>query len=204
VRFFGALADEVLGLPSFMGGLPSSTGAAGTSSGLSQLTGLATRLFGSVVHQVDTVMTWTVERTHRDIVIWQGEQLNGVSPHERITGDIRLRAKGSKHFLQREQQQVRLNELIQSTANPIDFGIMGAPGRAELLRAAFANFDKIDPDRVLPSRDELLLKMKLAAMAAVGMQPGPDGQAVPIPQQPGKPRATLPDGSVAGGADARM
>jgi N-acetylglutamate synthase/N-acetylornithine aminotransferase len=51
----------------------------------------------------------------------------------------------------KESAQVRLNEFLIGTANPIDMQIVGLDGRAELLRHAVKRLDIPNPDKVVPS-----------------------------------------------------
>lgn len=187
------LCDAALGLPSFMSGTSTGGGAGDTSSGLAQLREMASRTFKFTVAEIDRQVAHTIDRVHTDIVLTEGE----TDPE--LNGDINIEVKGTKSFGDRQQQQVRLNEMVVATNNPSDLQIMGLEGRAELLRAAFKSFDGIDIDRTIPGRDELIYKAKAAMAAEMGV----DLQGNPLPgapggQQPPKGRATNPDGSVQG------
>lgn len=189
------MADAILGLPSFLSGASTGGGAGDTSSGLAQLRDMATRTFKRTVMDVDNAVADIADRTHTDIVLTEGQN----DPD--LVGDVTVKAVGSKAFQDRAQQQVRLNELVMQTNNPTDLQLMGPEGRAELLRAALKSFDAIDIDRTIPNREQVIMKAKTAAAAAVGMDI--NGNPLPGAPQGGPPRgrATLPDGSVAGGAD---
>lgn len=189
------VADAILGLPSFLSGASTGGGAGDTSSGLAQLRDMATRTFKRTVMDVDNAVADIADRTHTDIVLTEGQN----DPD--LVGDVTVKAVGSKAFQDRAQQQVRLNELVMQTNNPTDLQLMGPEGRAELLRAALKSFDAIDIDRTIPNREQVIMKAKTAAAAAVGMDI--NGNPLPGAPQGGPPRgrATLPDGSVAGGAD---
>lgn len=187
------LCDSMLGLPSFLSGTSTGGGAGDTSSGLAQLREMATRTFKGTVSDIDREIAGLIDRVHTDLVLTDGPN----DPD--LIGDVNIVVKGTKAFSDRQAQQVRLNELVLTTNNPTDLQIMGPEGRAELLRTAINGFDGIDIDRTIPSREEIIHKMKMAAAQAVGV----DMNGNPIPgaaQPPGGP-ATLPDGSVAGGAD---
>jgi hypothetical protein len=208
-EFFSSLADVMLGLPSFLSGSPGvagNMGAQGTSSGLAQYREMATRTFKYTVKDVDDALEGVVDETHTDIVL-TGKQ------DPMLTGDLDVKAKGSTSLANRTQQAVRINELLQATANPFDQAIMGPiAGRAELLRAAMKGLEGIDVDRAVPSRDMLLTQMRAAMAQSLGLNPDgspqaqPGGPAAPggppaAPPpglQPPRPRATMPDGSVSG------
>jgi hypothetical protein len=51
----------------------------------------------------------------------------------------------------KEAAQVRLNEFLMTTGNPVDMQIVGMEGRAELLRHAVKRLDIPSPDKVVPS-----------------------------------------------------
>lgn len=187
------LCDTVLGLPSFMSGASTGGGAGDTSSGLAQLREMATRTFKGTVADIDRQLADAIDCVHTDLVLTDGAE----DPD--LIGDVSIVVKGTKAFSDRQAQQVRLNELVVGTNNPTDTQIMGPEGRAELLRAAIAGFDGIDIDRTIPSREEIIFKMKTAAAQAVGMDV--NGNPLPGAAQPPQGAATLPDGSVAGGAD---
>ena len=56
--------------------------------------------------------------------------------------------------LLRESVQVRRNEFLQLTSNPVDIQIMGASGRAELLRGTAKGLN-MDIDKLIPDPEEL-------------------------------------------------
>ncbi|MBP9118575.1 MAG: hypothetical protein KBF58_10900 [Methyloversatilis sp.] len=192
------LADALLGLPSFMSGVGPGNGAGTTSSGLAQLREMMARTFKFTVSDVDRAVLGIVKRTHTDLVLTEGAK------NPDLVGDLQFDAKGSKSFEDRSAKQVRLNELVATTANPIDMEITGYEGRAELLRAAFKDFDTIDLDRTIPSREQMILKQKAKEAAAAAM--GVDEEGNPLPgaeqaqagQQPPQAAATQPDGSAKG------
>lgn len=190
------LCDTVLGLPSFLSGASTGGGAGDTSSGLAQLREMATRTFKGTVAGIDRELGDLIDRVHTDLVLTDG------ADDPDLIGDVNIVVKGTRSFADRQAQQVRLNELVVGTNNPTDTQIMGPEGRAELLRAAIAGFDGIDIDRTIPSREEIIYKMKAAAAQAVGMDV--NGNPLPGAVQPPKGPATLPDGTVAGGGDQGM
>ena len=51
-----------------------------------------------------------------------------------LTGDESVRVMGVTVAIQRETERARQIEFLQVTANPIDIGIMGPEGRAQVLR----------------------------------------------------------------------
>jgi NADH:ubiquinone oxidoreductase subunit B-like Fe-S oxidoreductase len=56
--------------------------------------------------------------------------------------------------LLKESVQQRRNEFLQLTSNPVDIQILGAAGRAELLREAAKNLN-MDIDKLIPDPDDI-------------------------------------------------
>lgn len=190
--YFSNKADEYTGIPSYATGIPSSRGAAGTASGMSMLMGQATRQMKRVALGVDRIVEDTIGAIHFHLMLHD--------PDQTIKGDAWVRPRGTSSLMIREQQQVRLNEFLMATTNPIDTQIMGPEGRAELLRKMVENFD-IPVDRIVPNREEILAKAKAAMLAQVEAAAAAQGPATGGPPQQGA--ALQPDGSPQGGGDAR-
>lgn len=163
-RFFSSLADEYTGIPAYQYGDPNVGGAGRTASGLSMLMNASGRTMKGVIKNIDGAIIKLTQRMHRDVMMNDTDL-----PYK---GDIIVVAKASQALLHRETQQLRINETLQSTMNPIDFQIMGPRGRLELLRGALRGIDAVDVEKVLPSNDMALMQ----AMA----------QQLPPPQQQGE------------------
>lgn len=67
-------------------------------------------------------------------------------------------------MMMRERQAQMRNEFLDKTNNPVDMGIIGAEGRAELLREAVRPLELSEPEKVVPSEDAM--KQKLAQQQA--------------------------------------
>lgn len=180
-EYFSSKADEYTGIPAYATGTPDSTGAAGTASGMSMLMGQATRQMKRVVASIDRMIEGSVSE------LYLHEMLHNPDPS--IKGDSWVRSRGAGSLMVREQNQIRLNEALNMTANPIDMAIIGNEGRAEMLRALIKDFD-IPVENVVPGRDELIRRAKEAMVAEAAAMAGPD---------PSAPQATQPDGSAMGG-----
>jgi len=150
-KFFSELADEYTGIPRYMTGEGGGMGGAGrTASGLSMLMNNSSRLMKGVIANVDAAIISITQNTHRHLLMY-----DETMEHK---GDVKVVAKASQALLHREAQQLRINETLQNTMNPVDFQIMGPRGRLELLRGALRGIDAIDVEKVLPTNDELLLQ----------------------------------------------
>lgn len=201
--FFSRLADDYTGVPAYAYGSSQAGGAAQTSSGLSQLMGNAARGIKRAVARIDNLIDGTINRTHTHVMMY----IKDTSLH----GDIAITARGASSLVAREQKQAQQNQFLQSTANPIDFGVMGPEGRAALLRAVSKTMGFNDGE-IVPDEDGMRLKIieqaKAAQAAAAAQAPpgGPQGNAPPgAPGQPGMgpppptPVAMNPGGQPAGG-----
>lgn len=190
-QFYSQLADAYSGVQSFEHGQNQRSGAAGTASGLSMLFNAGSRLVKRVVASIDKAICGAVERTHTHIMLHSVEDF--------AKGDIEVEARGASALLVKETQQMRLVEFMQMTANPMDAQIIGAEGRAELLREATKAL-AIDADKVVPSEDKMRAQMQMAqmqAMAAAGGAP-PAREPEDRTQNP-PPRNLTPAGDDSGG-----
>ena len=169
-EYFSNLADEYSGIPKYLTGNANIGGAGRTSSGLSMLMGNATKLMKQVLSGVDRVFESVLQRTHTFMLRYE--------PEADLRGDVRIIARGANSVSARETMQLRRNEFLAMTANPIDVQIMG-PGRAYLLHEQ-ARALGLDATRVVPNVEH--------GGAAAGMPPTPQ------PGQPGQPGAGMVPG----------
>lgn len=183
-EFFSSLADEYTGIPKYAQGDPNIKGAGSTASGLSMLMNASSRTMKGVIANVDTVIIGTTRHTHRHIMLFDDEMEN--------KGDVVIVAKASQALLHREAQQMRINETLMTTNNPVDFGLMGPEGRLQLLRASLRGLEAVDVDKVLPTNDAMLMQAFAARMQPqAGQQQLTDQQpevnepgTMPPPQAP--------------------
>lgn len=183
---FSLLADEYSGLPKYLTGMTGGEGGAGrTASGMSMMLGSASKQIKQTLGSTDIrVLGPAVERTYQHIM-----------QHDhtaRIKGDLQAKARGATGLTTKEAAQVRTNEFLAATANPIDMQIIGLDGRAELLRHAAKRLD-IGSDRVVPS----LTRVKAAQAQQAAAQQQAMGGANPHGSQPKPPGSgqELMDGS---------
>jgi hypothetical protein len=166
-EFFSALADEYSGIPRYMVGDGNVGGAGRTSSGLSMLMGNATKLMKQVLGNIDRALEHTLTRLHTFMLRYE--------PNEDLEGDVRIVPRGVNSVMARETQQLRRNEFLGMTANPIDMQIMGPNGRAYLLREQAKTLG-MDTDKIVPEAH-----MAQMAQMAQGQPPG-----MPMGGQPGQ------------------
>jgi hypothetical protein len=175
------LADEYSGIPRYLTG--DTTGGAGrTASGLSMLISNAGKSIKQVIGNVDIgVFKPMLERYADD---------------PDLKGDVQVVARGASALIAKEAAQVRRQEFLAATANPIDMQIMGIEGRGAVLREVAKGLD-MNTDKIVPPPE--VLKMKLAAAAAAQMAqlgggappPAGDTPALPAPQAQGSGQALM-------------
>jgi hypothetical protein len=186
---FSEMADEYSGIPRYMTGNEGTPGAGRTASGLSMMIGNASKIIKQVIIGIDNyVISPALQR------LYYYNMRYGTDPD--LKGDVNILAKGAISLTAKEAAQVRRNEFLQATLNPIDFQIVGMEGRAELLRSAAKSLD-LNPDRIVPPISVLRQRAAAAQAAAQQMpQPGPPGmQGAQPPQLPGPPNQQLMNGA---------
>lgn len=159
--YFSQLADTYSGVQSYDHGVAARSGSAATASGLSMLMNASSRQVKRVVASIDRVTVGSVKRAHTHVMLY------GADPENK--GDVQIEARGAGQLMVREQQQVRRAEFLAMTNNPVDMGIIGPVGRAEMLREAVKAMD-IPVERVIPDRDQIVARVKAEAMAAAQAQ----------------------------------
>ena len=167
---FSEMADEYSGLPKYMGGEPGGVGR--TASGLSMLMGNANKSIKQVISNIDiNVITPLLERLYDHNMEY--------SDDPELKGDVNIIARGAASLITKDAAQVRRNEFLMATANPVDMQIVGVEGRAAVLRETAKNLD-MDVDKVVPPLTTLRQKLAAQQMMAQGQQGTP-----PAPPQAG-------------------
>ncbi|MEL7638197.1 MAG: hypothetical protein AAGU21_01015 [Solidesulfovibrio sp.] len=191
---FSLEADTKTGIPKYIYGSGQTSGVLNTASGFSMMVNNATKGIKRVVGNIDTGVTKpSVTEAWVFVMLYD--------PDPSIKGDVEIVALGSSAMMVKEQQQLRRNEFMQTTSNPVDLQIMGMKGRAQLLRESLKSLD-FTPDKIVPSEEELQRLEQAQQQAAQNqMQMGQLG-GQPAPARQGTPM--LPDGSAAGGDGANL
>ncbi len=186
------IADEVTGIPAYIQGNENVGGAGKTASGLSMLMGAATKQIKAVIANIDAgLIEPLIEGFFRYAMLYH--------PDQAIKGDCKIVAKGSTALLVREQAQIRRNEFLQATNNPVDLQIMGLGRRAELLRSV-AETLSIDADDIAPTREE----MEQQQLAQQQMQMQMMQQQAALSPDPQAGAALGPDAQPVAGQDTRL
>ena len=161
---FNDMSDEYSGLPKYMQG-DGAGGVGRTASGLSMLMGNANKAIKQVVSNVDMgVFTPMLERLYD----WNME----FSDDPDLKGDAQIMARGAASIMIKDAAQVRRNEFLAATANPIDMQIVGVEGRQAILRETAKNLD-MDVDKVVPPLSVLQKKLAAAQMMQMQQQGSP-------------------------------
>ena len=160
---FSEIADEYSGIPRYMTGLAGGEGGAGrTASGMSMMITNASKQIKQLLSSIDLhVISPSIERTYQ----W----LMQYDPDSGLKGDLKIVARGALSLVTKEAAQVRRNEFLAATGNPVDLQIMGIEGRAEILREAAKGLN-LNPDKVIPSLSVLKQRAAMAQMAAMQQQ----------------------------------
>jgi len=170
---FSILADEFTGIPRYMTGDSPAGGAGRTASGMSMLMNNASKSIKQVVSNIDVgVITPMLERLYFYNMKY--------SDDPELKGDVVIVARGAMSIMLKEAAQVRRNEFLQTTANPIDMQIIGIPGRAEVLREVAKGLD-IPTEKVVPSAERLrqqqaMMQAQQQMLASPQGGPSPSGQ----------------------------
>lgn len=168
IEKFYQFADDWSLIPRYMSGNDRVGGAGRTASGLSMLLNAANKGLKGVVSNIDTnVLTPLLNKQYMFNMLFDDD--------ETMKGDAEVVAKGAVSLMQLESLQLRRNEFLSATANPLDSQIVGLEGRAEILREVAKGLE-MDVNRVVPPRGSL---------SQIGMPGQPQGQpgSLPAPNQ---------------------
>ena len=143
---FEIRADDATGIPRYAYGNERTGGAAQTASGLSMLLESASKSIKDAIRHID-------EGLIKPRIEYQFYYNMLKDPLPSFTGDVQVVAKGSSSLTVKGAEQMRRNEFLQITANPIDLEIIGKNGRASLLREVAKDLH-LDVN-IVPSRLEL-------------------------------------------------
>lgn len=135
------LADDFSLIPRWMS---SGSGGERTASGMSMKMDAANKGLKGVVSNIDMkVVSPVIENTFNYNMIF--------NPDQSIKGDAKVVARGAVSLMQLETLQIRRNEFLVATNNPVDAQIVGLEGRAEVLRETAKGL-QMDVNRVVPPR----------------------------------------------------
>ena len=155
---FSALADEVSGIPRYMTGDGVAGGAGRTASGMSMMIGNAGKTVKKSLASIDMNVIAPAIRSAYEFAM-------RYIPDADIKGDLQIIARGAMSLVTKDTAQVRRNEFLMATANPIDMQIIGLDGRAALLREAAKTLD-MNTEDIIPAASTVKLRAAQAQMQA--------------------------------------
>jgi hypothetical protein len=167
---FYQMSDDFSLIPRVMSGNDRISGPGRTASGTSMLLSAANKGLKGVVGNIDMhVMTPMLESLYNFNMLFTDD--------DTIKGDCQVVARGAVSLMQLESLQLRRNEFLAATANPIDQQIVDVEGRAEILRETARGLE-LDTNRVVPSRDKLKAKSAMAMAQQSAPPAAPNGEVL--------------------------
>lgn len=168
---FSKSMDDKSGVPAYAHGDPKIGGAGNTSSGMSMFLTMAGKVMNNIVIDIDRdVVSPVIERTYNYNMMYDSD--------ESIKGDAKVEVLGIAAVVLKEQEEMRLSELVRDTNNPVDLQIMGINGRKELLKTRIKSVRNVDLEKVLPENPILpMLEQK-------GTVPAKSPQTLDVAGQP--------------------
>lgn len=150
---FEIKADDATSIPRYSYGNENVGGAGQTASGLSMLMQSAAKGIKAAIGSFDIgIVVPALEQQYFYNMI--------TSKDPSVQGDSQIVARGAKALLLKDIAQMRRNEFLAMTANPIDLEIVGIEGRANMLRETAKDFNM---DGVVPSRERIKALAKAKA-----------------------------------------
>jgi hypothetical protein len=150
-EYFEQKADDRTLIPRYAHGNDDVQGAGSTMGGLSMLMNAAAKGIKALIKHVDQdVIRPLIEVLYH----WDLEYLPD-DEYGHMKGDCEIVARGALSVLVREQTQIRRQEFLNATNNPLDAEIIRKSGRAAVLREIAKDLD-LDVDKIIPSEAELL------------------------------------------------
>ena len=195
---FARQADEVTGIPNYVYGSSNVSGAGRTASGLSMLMDNASKGIKQAVSNIDKIVSGIVQRLYVHNMMYDSD------PY--IKGDFKVVAKGVIGLIHKEALQMRRNEFLQATANPVDLQIVGQEGRAYILREVARGL-QMDTSKIVPD-DNSLQEQRIQTLAqgmaqqmvqqfmqqAQAQQPQQIAAPAPEAPAPAEPPVAMADG----------
>jgi len=191
-QHFAKQSDEVTGIPNYVYGSSAVSGAGRTASGLSMLMDNASKGIKQAVANIDKIVSGVVQRLYMHNMMYDDD------PY--IKGDYKVVAKGAIGLIHKEALQMRRNEFLMATSNPVDSQILGPQGRSYLLREAARGL-QMDTSKIVPnaeSLDEMRIQEMAQGLAQQMVQQFMQSQqaAPAAPQQQALPSEPPPPGAV--------
>lgn len=147
---FEMKADDATGIPRYAYGNENVKGAAESASGLAMLLEAASKGIKDAIRNIDLGVI--VPRIEYQFY-W-----NVISNSIEFSGDVHVMALGSSNLTVKGSEQMKRNEFLSITSNPIDQEIMGVEGRATLLREMAKDLGFVED--IIPTRLDIAKRKK--------------------------------------------
>lgn len=184
-RHFSEEADNKSGIPKYVYGSGGSSGALSTATGMTVMMNNAAKGLKKVVFNIDRDIIVTTVTRQYDSLMAYGED-------ESIKGDINIVATGSTSLIVKEQRQIRLNEALKTTSNPVDMGLMGPKARLTILRMIFKDLLGTRLDEIFPDPDQAQFSLPPGSQSPEMQMLSGQGSSMAAPPgsvpQPGGPQ----------------
>lgn len=175
IEKFYQFGDDWSLIPRYMSGNDRVGGAGRTASGLSMLLNAANKGLKGVISNIDTnVLGPMLSKLFDYNMLYD--------PDMTIKGDSNVVARGAVALMQLESLQLRRNEFLQATANPIDSQIVGVQGRANILREVAKGLE-MDVNQIVPPKEVLQQQEAMAQMQQAQQPQGAGGPPAPGGEQ---------------------
>ncbi len=148
---FLSFADDATGVPAYQYGNEKASGAGRTMGGLSMLMSNAAKGIKRVILSIDdNVVKPVIGRVYDHIMMFSGDP--------ELQGDAEIVATGAVAIMMKEQMSERRMTFLRDTANDLDYKIIGAKGRALLLRESAKTLE-LEGQKIVPDDKEVERKM---------------------------------------------
>lgn len=165
LQTFMQLADDVSGLPRYMGGNAAMGTLGRTASGVAMVMGGATRVMRTVARSLDDrVLRPMVERVQR----WVAQS------DPTLAGDLQVVVRGATRLAADDTRHARLLELLTVTTNPVDMQLLGIDGRLRILQGLAEGLG-LPYELVVPSPEQVRMAQATAQASAQTGQLSPAG-----------------------------
>jgi len=152
---FEKLIDTLTGIPAYSHGSDTAAGAGRTYNGLLLIVNASKEGINTVVMSMfEDGMKPALTYLYRVNMLWDDD--------EGIKGDCEIDAGGLLSILVREQSINRLQDTLNLANNPNVMKIFGESGLSELLRQYVNLLQGINPNNVVPSKQEMDRRMRMA------------------------------------------
>ena len=130
-------------MPAYAHGETDVGGAGSTSSGLSMLMSASARGIRQVINNIEEMDREVLQRLYNHNMMYSEDDM--------IKGDARVVVKGISAATAKELLQVRRNEMLNNSNNPVDLQIFGIEGRKELWRENLKGLE-MDVDKIISKK----------------------------------------------------